>query len=586
MTEIPLELEPLKTRLRALFTGLLAEARFSAPEDRERNFLSRSLAAYAVLNLAGCSTNEAADSVMDGGGDGGIDALHYAPHSHTLWIVQSKFIAKGSGEPDSGDNEKFLRGVENLLYNRWDAFDQNTQFQNLRPMLRQSFAGDELQVRAVIVYSSVSALSEDRKHSYEGVVRHFNHDDNYLRFAAYNLTSISDWLTEAHLAPGVEKVELELRAPGWVKQPYETLYGLLPISELHRLKHEHGDRLIAANIRRFRGTTEVNDQIMATAKNEPEHFFYLNNGLTAYCEKLQVNHLDRANVDKKAFTAHGFSIVNGAQTLGSIHRLCEEGKGDAPKGWVFLKVISLERCEDDRNFAERITRSTNFQNQINDRDFISLDANQQRLCDALKLHSVNYHFKKGEENPPRDETNFDLEEAITALACLQTDNTGDLCARVLANRNSLRTLEEDEGEKRSRYKRLFGSERSARTVWRAVQTQRAVVEALQNQMRTVSGVQHEFYENARWLVLHLIFLQHHPERGEELNLPEESKGEIRQKADALAETLWQVCRAQNFVVAETQSEREVFRSPRHLRSVFCSAGDCRTLRNRVLEKQN
>jgi hypothetical protein len=31
-----------------------------------------------------------------------------------------------------------------------------------------------------------------------------------------------------------------------------------------------------------------------------------------------------------------------------------------------------------------------------------------------------------------------------------------------------------------------------------------------------TGKRKEFFENGRWLVLHLIFLRRHPERGEEL----------------------------------------------------------------------
>jgi AIPR protein len=117
----------------------------------------------------------------------------------------------------------------------------------------------------------------------------------------------------------------------------------------------------------------VNAKILETIETEPEHFFYLNNGLTAYCDRLKVGNLDRGNTDSKKVTAFGLSIVNGAQTLGSIADFFKKNPGSTVEGSVFIKIISLEKCLDDREFAADITRSTNFQNRINVQDFVSLD---------------------------------------------------------------------------------------------------------------------------------------------------------------------------------------------------------------------
>ena len=580
-SEIPLEIEPLTRRLHQLFDGHLSASSHRDAGERERNFCSRALAAYAVHNLSGCTVEEAAKAVIDGGGDGGLDALHYAPNANILWVVQSKFIASGSGEPDLGDNEKFVRGVENLLGNRWDAFAQNAKFVALQSSLKLWFADSSLQVRAIIVYSSVKIVSEDRAHTYEGAQQRFNKEDDYLRFNFYNLTSIRDWLTDAQGTLGVEEVVLEIKNPGWVKYPYETLYGLLPLSELHRLKREHGDRIIAANIRRYQGTTDVNSQIEQTAKTEPEHFFYLNNGLTAYCEKLKVDNLDRNDTNRKRFTARGFSIVNGAQTMGAVHG-CVDDEENAPEGYVFLKVISLERCEDDRAFADRITRSTNFQNQIVGRDFVSLDAQQIHLTATLSLCGIQYHTKSADERPPQDQFNFDLGEATTACACLEPD----LCARVLSNRKSLWSFDKD-GDESCFYDRVFPQGRSGRAVWRAVQSQRLVIATLQTLMRTTNGgVQKDFYENCRWLVLHLLFTHKHPQYGAQMELSADETTDLSGATTKIAEALWESCRAQGLVQTETMSDREVYTANRHMRSVFCNANDCARLKAATLGRLN
>ena len=137
---------------------------------------------------------------------------------------------------------------------------------------------------------------------------------------------------------------------------------MLPVEDVVQLYRDHDKKLIAANIRAYKGDTEVNSQIAATLRDEPEHFFYLNNGLTAYCTRLEVHNLDRSNAEEKRISAYGFSIVNGAQTLGAAAKYFADLAAQVSGARVFIKVISLQRCDDERAFAERITRSTNYQN--------------------------------------------------------------------------------------------------------------------------------------------------------------------------------------------------------------------------------
>jgi hypothetical protein len=113
--EIPLEITHLRNRLRQDFTDKLPEATFGSGEEKERTFLSRALAALAIQRLSGCSADEAAAAVVDGGGDSGIDGIQYSPTVHRLWVVRSKFFADGQGEPPLADVSKFKNGLEALL---------------------------------------------------------------------------------------------------------------------------------------------------------------------------------------------------------------------------------------------------------------------------------------------------------------------------------------------------------------------------------------------------------------------------------------------------------------------------------------
>ena len=586
--ETPVEMLHLPQNLRALFSGKLAEAATGTPEEREKNFRSRALAAFAIHKFGGATLDEAVACIVDGGGDGGIDAVFHSANTHTLWVAQSKFISTGRGEPELGDVTKFKTGLENLLQGNFDAFRANAAWCPLIPKLEVIFKDGGLQVRAVLVYSGINLVSEDRRRLFEDLKRRFSPDSDYLDVRVCGLTTVHDWLAGADQGPGVPEVEITLIKPGWVKEPYETVYGLLPLAELAALYVHHGRRLIAANIRAYKGKTEVNEQIAQTVREEPGHFFYLNNGLTAYCQRLEVHNLDRANAEQKRIKGYWFSIVNGAQTLGSVAQSIAAAAAP-PQGFVFLKIISLERCQDDREFAERITRSTNFQNQIGLRDFVALDDQHEAIANQLTLSGITYHYKQDAEAPAPNAANFTLEEATTACACLVQQNDCDFCARVLSNRQSLWSLDEiypPEELFRSRYLRVFRPDRFARTVWRAVQTQRLVIKAMQDNARASIGVRKAFFENARWLVLSVIFLKLHPEQSEALALSADEETKITQATVEYSEALFETCEATGFVSRRVNapSGMEPYEQTRHFRSVFSTAGDCQMLRNGLLAR--
>src|SRR6266542_5638492 len=60
------------------------------PAQHERNRLSRSLAAFAVEKLADIAPAQAANAIVDGGNDNGVDAVFFDRLKNRLWLIQSK----------------------------------------------------------------------------------------------------------------------------------------------------------------------------------------------------------------------------------------------------------------------------------------------------------------------------------------------------------------------------------------------------------------------------------------------------------------------------------------------------------------
>ncbi len=585
--EIPDGLPQLRKYLLAEFNGIIPSATTGTPEERERNFLSRALAAYAIYKLAGCSKEDAATSVVDGGGDGGIDAIYYAKQtSGTLWVIQSKYKADGKGEPDG--LEKFRNGLEAILTADLNYFSGSAAWQprisEINALLNNS---DPLQVRGVVVYSSIHAINATKIVQFDKLVERFSQGSDYFSHASYNLSSIIDWLTEADQPIGIPKIELTLHFPGQLDRPYETLYGLVKLVDIANMYALHGKKLVAANIRAYKGDTEVNTGILETLRQNPESFVYYNNGLTAYCKRMNIFHADRGKAESKRVTAVEFSIVNGAQTVGVIGTRFTETADTQPEGYVFIKLISLEHCEDDIEFAQEITRTANYQNRIVSYNFIAQQPYQKRIADVLELSEIHYHYKDDVDAPTSDEYNFTFKEAATALACLYQNGDMDFLARVLANRQSLWSLDivfPDDPLNNTRYSRVFRSDRAARTVWRAVQIQTIVIDQMKVNTRVETGARKTFFENARWLILNIIFLRLRLEQGDDMTILPTDAQKISSTTLEYAEILWLACETLGYV--SLQADGIGYDSPRHFKSVFSNATDCVRLRNKTLEILN
>ena len=88
----------VRDALKAEFGDLidLSDIEHKSDPEREQHFLSRALAALVVRNLTDCSNSDAAEAVIDGRDDNGIDALAIEDARSHLWLVQTKWSDAGA----------------------------------------------------------------------------------------------------------------------------------------------------------------------------------------------------------------------------------------------------------------------------------------------------------------------------------------------------------------------------------------------------------------------------------------------------------------------------------------------------------
>ncbi len=570
----PLELEVLCDKLRADY-GSLIQGFGAGEEERRRNFLTRALPAFVLVSQAGASPQEAAAAIVDGGSDHGIDAVFVAADS-TVWLLQSKYIDSGVGEPELGEVHKFCTGVRDLLRGEWQRF--NAGLQAKAADLRRALNNEACRIEMILVHTG-GAASDDRRELLSDLEADFNalrHD--FLRTYAHGLAALHDLHLEG-LAPPQIDAELELNDFGYVAQPFQALYGRLSAQRLAELGQQHGDALVARNLRRFKGSTAVNEGLTATLRQHSDYFFYFNNGVTFVCESFNELHPRDDRRRRARFQVRALSIINGAQTVGAIAREPIAHYAAHP-GEVMATFVCLQNAPD--GFGDEVTQYRNRQNAVDIQDFAALDERQQQWRQTLALAGVEYICKYGESDPAVGPRVFGIRDAATALACsVGGHDWADLV--VAANAGRKRLFRRDWTGRASaahddNYSRIFNDALTSKELWRVVQVGRLVDETIRAraaaerdpaQMPAGTLRAADVLREGRWLALHIVFIKTGLRRGAELNLSVAERDRVSRAVDAIAQAL--IVAAQGHVWGK------------QARALFENRADCMTLKGLIMQ---
>jgi hypothetical protein len=464
-----IHLNQIRGQLHKLFDGKIdltdVVTLQTPPEQIENVFLSRALAAYAVRFLSHANEETAATAVTDGGKDNGIDAIHYDELERRLYIVQSKWINTGIGEPENGDVKKYVSGVRDLFNLLFDRF--NAKINGKKALILAALNDTSTRYDVVLIYTGMSRLAEPSARDLEDLAEEMNDAAEVLSVTPLNQADIYSSLTAGLVGEPIN-IDIGLKSWGRVDAPHTAYYGQVDGGQIATWWDKHRNRLFTKNLRGVLGDTDVNDEIRGTIDKNPELFWYFNNGVTLVCKKIAKTMVGGADSSFGTFHCEDISVVNGAQTVGTIGKFAGTAAEAVSKLQIPLRMISLE--QGDTQFGEKVTKTNNRQNRIENRDFVSLDPEQTRIRTELAVEGIEYHLVRTDAviSTP---TSFDLVESTTSLACA----SGDIALVVQLKRELGKLWENIE---KAPYKQLFNPQVNGLYVWRCVQLQRQIDRAL------------------------------------------------------------------------------------------------------------
>jgi len=454
----------------------VADLNTNDPEIKIKK-LTRCLSAYAVYRIGGADEKEAADSVVDGGDDNGIDAIYYSTNNKRMTIVQSKWSQKGTGEPDSGDIRKFKDGVVDLFNLEFDRF--NEKIKKKQTIIEKALTDFDTKFDIVVIHTGNQMLSKHSQRVIDDLLGEMNEtgDDNKEDVLSFH--QLNQGAIHSSLAGGVdgEPIDLEIGLSQWgkVDAPQTAYYGMVAGEEVAAWWNDKGKRLFAKNIRQMLGITEVNEEIRHTLEKFPENFWYFNNGITIVADAIKKSAVGGNSRDLGSFKASNISVVNGAQTVSTVGRYKLDGGVNLEKVKIPIRLISLEGA--DEEFGGNVTKTNNRQNRIENRDFVSQDEEQIRIRKELSIEEIDYNIVRSDAFKPTEHS-FDLSEATIALACA----SGEVSLAVQAKREIGKFYE---NLTKAPYRTIFNPMVSGVFVFNSVTALRVIENAISNEVTKI-----------------------------------------------------------------------------------------------------
>ncbi|GGM51045.1 putative abortive infection phage resistance protein [Dactylosporangium sucinum] len=486
----------VRDALKTEFEGVIDTSDLSAgdADPTGPKFLSRALAAKAVRRLTGCTSQDAADCVIDGRDDYGIDAVAISDGAPELWLVQAKWSGQGRAGFDTEAANKLVRGFKQMDDQEFGRF--NPRFQRMAYRVQSVLSDPRCRVILVVAVMGEGVISSEVQEILDDASRDFN---VFGRTVETQILNGNDFLQAIRddIAPPEIKIDATMSYGWhWRDTPFEAYYGLVSAEELAGWYEVNKDRLYAQNVRKSLGLTKVNQKLVDTLLREPHKFWYFNNGITVLCRTVTRHFFGRRDKGEPVrLELTGASVVNGAQTVTSVHRAFQENPVAAADAYVSVRIIVIE--DGDSGFATEITKATNTQNHMERRDFIAIDATQSQIREDFQL-SLNkeYVYKRGELDPPPD-AGCSVVYAATALACAHPNPRFAIQAK-----RDVDLLWDQSPD--GAYIRLFGQRPTAHQIWRSVLLLRAVTTALHGLRSELGGRAATIAEHGDLLIAHLV----------------------------------------------------------------------------------
>lgn len=347
------------------------------------------------------------DGLTDGGGDRKIDFIFQV--NSTLFIVQGYFSEKEGIKISAPANKASDLNTAMAWIVVGDELKVPEKLRAKITEVRELIEKGEID-SIELLYVHNCAESENVRSELQTckdyLYSNYKDKDVDVKYKELGLKSIEKlYISLSQQIVVMDNIELledfthSISGDGWT-----SYVGFIGGDWLYKQYEEFGDNLFSANYRGFMGLKrkKINKAIQKTAETTPTDFFVYNNGISILTTKF--------DTDKNII--EGISIINGAQTTGSIASI------QNTDGLTELKVMCRIIVCSDAEKVKSIVKYNNTQNHITTWDHYTNSAEQKLLVEEFAEFDYVYSLKRGFSNSG---SVFGIESVAQPLVALHGD---------------------------------------------------------------------------------------------------------------------------------------------------------------------
>lgn len=347
----------VQTKLDELFKNKIDLSDTGNTDEKNDKYYTRAIAALVLVMQCGIEYDVAAQSITDGYHDMGIDAVYNDTTQKKLLLVQSKWYKDGSGSVSQEEANTFVQGIKRIINLDFDGCNKKlaAKQQEISAAIRDM----DYQIEMIFCHTGSQNMNCYALRPINELLGQVNEDDSadLLVFLESKLLDLYEYLANGQNSDNIKLDDVLLSNWGVVDSPFKAYYGTIPVSAVGEWYNQYGNRLFAKNIRYYKGSTEVNQGIKDVLKNNPEKFFYYNNGVKILCKKIIKKAAYSTGREIGLFALEGVSLVNGAQTTGAIASVFAEIPEVISSARIFIQMIDLGDADEEQ--ATQITKLSN-----------------------------------------------------------------------------------------------------------------------------------------------------------------------------------------------------------------------------------
>lgn len=364
-----------------------------------------------------------AESVCDGSDDHCIDAVYVNHDKKLVCLVQSKLDQSGSGSISRNEFGDFTNSCRDVILERYELF--NFRFNRFKNDIERAF-DLSYKFKLIYIYSGSAEVSSDINRIISDRQSEFNADidDGAYQFELIDLSKINSTLSRSTLG-SINLDYVGVLQYGITEHPLPSIHGVITGDQLAQWWQKYSDYILEKNIRGGLGLNpDVNTSIKYTLINNPEMFWYYNNGITILVDTYTASMRNASSRRESGrFNFVNASIINGAQTvtiIGNAFLNGDVGIEHLENVKVNVRFIKVDpSIDDNKDVSLNVTIANNSQNKVIGRDFVSKDPVQIALRDSVNLEEPYIHEikKSGDSESSIDPNYINMDDALNALIC-------------------------------------------------------------------------------------------------------------------------------------------------------------------------